>query len=60
MSNCPRRGHADSPEQFDEMFAWLLTQKKVREPDRVSLVVHGLRHNRSHWVNVEQQVESAR
>lgn len=37
---------------------WLLKQKKQRDPNHVSLVVHTLRHHRSGWVSVEQQITS--
>ena len=53
----PKTGHAcRTPALWDETVPWLLEQKRVENPDRITLVVHTLRHNRSHWVAVEQQI----
>lgn len=55
-----KTGHAQPAELRNETALWLLKQKRVATPDHVSLVVHTLRHNRSHWVTVEQQVISGK
>ena len=41
-------------ETLRPVLAWLCQQRRIADPERVRLVVHGLRHNRSHWVHVEQ------
>ncbi len=52
----PKTGHScRTPELWDQTVPWLLEQKRVAHPDRITLTVHTLRHNRSHWVAVEQQ-----
>jgi predicted amidohydrolase/pimeloyl-ACP methyl ester carboxylesterase len=51
----PKTGHFQSVEVGNETVLWLLKQQRVRSPADVSLVVHTLRHPRSHWVAVEQQ-----
>jgi predicted amidohydrolase len=56
----PRVGHYHAPELWNEAVPWLLKQKRVQDPDQVPLVVHTLRHNRSRWVMVEQQVVSGK
>jgi predicted amidohydrolase len=55
-----KTGHADSASPRNERILWLLKQHRVKDPDRVSLVVHTLRHHRCHWVAVEQQVDSGK
>jgi dipeptidyl aminopeptidase/acylaminoacyl peptidase len=52
----PKTGHYSSPEVVNTSLLWLLKQKRVTDPDRVSLVVHTLRHHRAHWVAVHQQI----
>ena len=57
----PQCGHGCMMESaVRPMLAWLKEQRRVENPDRVRLVVHGLRHNRSHWVTVEQLEEYGR
>jgi predicted amidohydrolase len=56
----PKTGHADSASLRNETILWLLKQHRVKDPNHVSLVVHTLRHHRSHWVAVEQQRDSGR
>jgi pimeloyl-ACP methyl ester carboxylesterase len=57
----PKTGHNARREAlWKETVPWLLRQKRVKEPDRVTLTVHTLRHNRSHWVEVEQQAASGK
>lgn len=51
----PKTGHYSSPEVVNASLLWLLKQKRVTDPDRVSLIVHTLRHHRSHWVAVHKQ-----
>ena len=52
----PKTGHGcRTPEQWGATIAWLLDQKRVADADRISLVVHTLRHNRIRWVAVLQQ-----
>ena len=52
----PKLGHEALPEElWKTITLWLLEQRRVAQPDRVSLAVHTLRHNRSHWVAVEEQ-----
>ncbi len=51
----PATGHdSRTPEMLDKVVPWLLDQTNPREPDHVSVTTHGLRHNRSYWVAVEQ------
>ena len=51
----PNCGHGCMMEDtLRPVLAWLCQQRRVANPDRVHLVVHGLRHNRSHWVEVVQ------
>ena len=51
----PRCGHGCMREDaVRPVLAWLGRQRRAANPDRVRLVVHGLRHNRSHWVAVRQ------
>jgi predicted amidohydrolase len=56
----PKTGHSQPAELGNETALWLLKQRRVRSPDDVSLVVHTLRHQRSHWVAVEQQAVSGK
>jgi predicted amidohydrolase len=56
----PKTGHFHSARLRDEIVLWLLKQQRVKDPDQVSLVVHTLRHHRSHWVAVEQQLHSGK
>src|SRR5262249_25511956 len=52
----PKTGHnCRTPELWEQTVTWLLKQKRVANPDHVSLTVHTLRHNRSHWVTINQQ-----
>jgi len=51
----PKCGHGCMMEEtLRPVLAWLCQQVRVTNPDRVRLVAHGLRHSRSHWVEVEQ------
>ena len=51
----PETGHGCRiPELWPEVVLWLLTQKKPRDPSRVTLASYGLRHNRSYGVRIEQ------
>lgn len=51
----PACGHGCMIESTTRLVvAWLCRQRRVSNPDRVRLVVHGLRHPRSHWVSVDQ------
>jgi hypothetical protein len=53
----PKTGHAGpNAEQRREMTRWMLDQKKERDPARVTLATFGLRHNRAHWVTIEQLI----
>ncbi len=53
----PRTGHGCRlPGLWEETIIWLLDQERTPDPDRVSLTVHTLRHNRIRWVAVEQQM----
>ena len=55
----PQTGHScRTDETLPPTVLWLLKQQKVRNPSRVSLIVHTLRHNKSAWVAVEQQMHS--
>ena len=55
----PEVGHnVRSDELWEKTVVWLLQQKRVVNPDSVSLVVHTLRHQRSFWLAVEQQQTS--
>lgn len=55
----PKMGHScRTPETWKAAIDWLLQQNRTKNPDRVSLVVHTLRHNRAYWVAVEQQHQS--
>ena len=52
----PKRGHnCLDPPTREQNVQWLLKQKRVPLPERLSLTVHTLRHNRSHWLQVQQQ-----
>jgi len=51
----PETGHSCRlPEVVDEVVPWLLRQQKERDPERVAHAAFTLRHNRSHWVSIEQ------
>ncbi len=53
----PKRGHnCLDPATRVQNIQWLLKQSRVQIPDRLSLTVHTLRHNRSHWLRVQQQI----
>jgi hypothetical protein len=53
----PRTGHGcRRPDIGEEVLCWLLDQVKVEFPHHVGVVAHGLRHNRSYWVGLEQMV----
>ena len=55
----PEVGHdVRSDELWEKAVVWLLEQKRVVNPDSVSLIVHTLRHQRSFWLAVEQQQTS--
>ena len=57
----PETGHScRTDETLSPTVLWLLKQSKVSNPDNVSLVVHTLRHNKSEWVAVEQQIRSGK
>ena len=51
----PKCGHGCSPpERLVPAMKWMADQRLVRDPEHITLTVHGLRHSRSHWVTVEQ------
>jgi len=51
----PKTGHGGRTSQiWDEVVPWLLRQRKERNPKHVSLATYTLRHNRSHWLAIEQ------
>ncbi|HET6427983.1 MAG TPA: prolyl oligopeptidase family serine peptidase [Phycisphaerae bacterium] len=51
----PRCGHGCTFEStVRPMLRWLGRQRRQDAPARVRLTAHGLRHNRSHWVAIEQ------
>ena len=51
----PETGHGcRRPDIWEQVICWLLEQKKVRNPDRVSFITGNLRHNRSNWVTIQQ------
>ena len=51
----PKTGHGcRAPEIWEEIVLWLLSQRKPRSPNRVCHATYDLRHNRSHWVTVDQ------
>ena len=51
----PRCGHGCMMEGTTRpVLKWLCEQRRAAEPKRIRLVVHGLRHNRSHWVEVQE------
>ena len=51
----PETGHdCRLPEIVDEVIPWMLTQRKARDRKRVVHSAYTLRHNRSHWVTIEQ------
>lgn len=56
----PKTGHSQTAEVRNEALLWLLKQQRIRTPENISLVVHTLRHHRSHWVSVEQQTVSGK
>ncbi|MCH2376173.1 MAG: GDSL-type esterase/lipase family protein, partial [Planctomycetes bacterium] len=57
----PKTGHSCRlPDLWEKTIVWLLKQRRVASADHVTLVVHTLRHHRSRWVSVEQQLESGR
>ncbi len=52
----PQTGHSSrTKSNWRETLVWLLKQKRNESPNHISLTVHTLRHNRSHWAAVEQQ-----
>ncbi len=51
----PACGHGCMTEKATRpVLAWLSQQRRNADPDRIALVVHSLRHNRSHWVAIDQ------
>jgi acetyl esterase/lipase len=56
----PRTGHdvREDPALLADAVAWLLDQRKDRNPSRVRFATGTLRHNRSAWVGIEQQEHS--
>jgi len=51
----PQTGHGcRAPGLWEEIVLWLLSQRKPRSPNRVCHATYDLRHNRSHWVIIEQ------
>jgi predicted esterase len=56
----PKTGHsvARNDVNYRDAVVWLLKQKRVENPEQITLTVHTLRHNKSHWVTVEQQIMS--
>lgn len=54
----PHCGHGCMMEETTRpVLKWLCEQRRVAQPQHIRLVVHGLRHNRSHWVEVQQLVQ---
>jgi hypothetical protein len=57
----PKTGHGcRTPETWKAAIGWLLEQTRKKNPNRISLVVHTLRHNRAYWLEVEQQQVSGK
>lgn len=62
QAGCPHRyteipatGHdSNHPRLWDKLIPWMLQQRRKSAPDHVRFVTYGLRHNRSHWVTVDQ------
>ncbi len=51
----PATGHGCRLDDiWEQVILWLLARRKKRHPGIVSLVTCDLRHNRSHWVAIEQ------
>ena len=51
----PATGHdCRTPEIWQRVIPWLLDQRRPESPAHVSLVAHTLRHNRCHWVEIDQ------
>lgn len=51
----PSCGHGCMTEEATRpVLAWLSQQRRNADPGRIALVLHGLRHSRSHWVAVDQ------
>ena len=51
----PKCGHGCmSDDSLRPVLAWLPKQRRKENPNHIRLVVHSLRHNRSHWLAVEQ------
>ena len=52
----PELGHtsADRAGIWEDVVLWLLDQRKMRDPEHVTLASYGLRHNRSYWVSIDQ------
>ncbi|HJN15154.1 MAG TPA: prolyl oligopeptidase family serine peptidase [Armatimonadota bacterium] len=51
----PETGHGCSPpERLIPTIQWMSEQTRVTDPEAITLTVHGLRHNRTHWVAVDQ------
>jgi dienelactone hydrolase len=54
----PGAGHSfRTPELFERVVPWLLEQRKTRQLDSITHTAYTLRHNRSHWVAIEQLEE---
>ena len=52
--------HGRDAEQWQKTIPWLLRQKRDPDPNRISLVVHTLRHARAYWIQVLQQKQYGR
>ncbi len=51
----PETGHdTGDPELRAAVIAWLLEQRRERNPSAVSLATWTLRHSRSHWLEIDQ------
>ena len=51
----PKTGHGcRGPEIWRDVILWLLERQRRTNPDHVVLTTYDLRHNRSHWVAIEQ------
>ena len=46
--------HFSTPELMQEVVGWLLSRKKERNPREIGFGTFWLRHNRSHWLAIEQ------
>ncbi len=51
----PNTGHdCRTSDIWERVILWLLQQRKQRCPNHVCLATYSLRHNRSHWIAIDQ------